>query len=133
MKQEQVLFLITHDLGVVAEIADRVAVMYAGQIIEEAPVEELFANPRHPYTRSLLNSIPQMNSENEKLQVIQGMVPSLVKLPRVGCRFADRIPWIPANAHEENPTLHEVSPGHLVRCTCWKHFHFESEKGGNAL
>ena len=90
------IILITHDLGVVAETADRVAVMYAGQIIEEAPVEELFANPRHPYTRSLLNSIPQMNSENEKLQVIQGMVPSLVKLPRVGCRFADRIPWIPA-------------------------------------
>lgn len=126
------IILITHDLGVVAETADRVAVMYAGQIIEEAPVEELFANPRHPYTRSLLNSIPQINSENEKLQVIQGMVPSLVKLPRVGCRFADRIPWIPAEAHEENPTLHEVSPGHRVRCTCWQHFHFESE-GGNSL
>ena len=126
------IILITHDLGVVAETADRVAVMYAGQIIEEAPVEELFANPRHPYTRSLLNSIPQMNSENEKLQVIQGMVPSLVKLPRVGCRFADRIPWIPAEAHEENPTLHEVSPGHRVRCTCWQHFHFESE-GGHSL
>lgn len=126
------IILITHDLGVVAETADRVAVMYAGQIIEEAPVEELFANPRHPYTRSLLNSIPQMNSENEKLQVIQGMVPSLVKLPRVGCRFANRIPWIPAEAHEENPTLHEVSPGHRVRCTCWQHFHFESE-GGHSL
>ena len=127
------IVLITHDLGVVAEMADRVAVMYAGQIIEEAPVDELFANPRHPYTRSLLNSIPQVNSENEKLQVIQGMVPSLVKLPRVGCRFADRIPWIPAETHEENPTLHEVSPGHLVRCTCWQHFHFESESGGNSL
>ncbi|MDF2065752.1 MULTISPECIES: ABC transporter ATP-binding protein [Bacillaceae] len=129
---ESGIILITHDLGVVAEVADRVAVMYAGQIIEEAPVHELFSNPQHPYTRSLFNSIPQMNSENERLQVIQGMVPSLMKLPRNGCRFSARIPWIPAIAHEENPTLHEISPGHLVRCTCWKHFHFEGEEGGIA-
>ena len=127
------IILITHDLGVVAEVADRVAVMYAGQIIEEAPVEELFENPKHPYTRSLLNSIPQLGSENEKLQVIQGLVPSLIKLPRTGCRFSSRIPWIPERAHEENPGLHEVSPGHLVRCTCWEHFHFEGEQGGSSL
>lgn len=126
------IVLITHDLGVVAEVADRVAVMYAGQIIEEAPVEKLFSNPLHPYTRSLFNSIPQMNSENEKLQVIQGIVPSLVKLPRTGCRFAARIPWVKDEMHEENPLLHEVSPGHIVRCTCWQHFHFEGEKGGSA-
>ncbi|KOO48272.1 ABC transporter ATP-binding protein [Viridibacillus arvi] len=124
------IILITHDLGVVAEVADRVAVMYAGQIIEEAPVEELFNNPKHPYTRSLLNSIPQMNSENEKLQVIKGLVPSLKNLPRQGCRFSSRIPWIAADAHEENPVLHEVAPGHLVRCTCWKHFDFEGAEGG---
>lgn len=126
------IVLITHDLGVVAEVADRVAVMYAGQIIEEAPVEELFANPLHPYTRSLFNSIPQMNSEDEKLQVIQGIVPSLINLPRTGCRFSARIPWITEKMHEENPTMHEVSPGHLVRCTCWQHFHFEGEEGGIA-
>ncbi|MBK3496828.1 ABC transporter ATP-binding protein [Viridibacillus sp. YIM B01967] len=125
------IILITHDLGVVAEIADRVAVMYAGQVIEEAPVEELFNNPKHPYTRSLLNSIPQMNSENEKLQVIQGLVPSLKNLPREGCRFSSRVPWLDANTHEVNPVLHEVSPGHFVRCTCWKHFDFESAEGGN--
>jgi len=123
------IILITHDLGVVAEIADRVAVMYAGQVIEEAPVVELFRNPKHPYTRSLLKSIPQTNSENEELEVIQGMVPSLMKLPREGCRFSPRIPWIPASAHEASPQLHEVSPGHLVRCTCWKEFHFEDEEG----
>ena len=105
--------------------------MYAGQIIEEAPVEELFSNPKHPYTRSLLNSIPQMNSENEKLQVIQGIVPSLVKLPRTGCRFSPRIPWIPESNHEAEPSLHEVSPGHFVRCTCCKYFHFEGEEGGS--
>jgi len=124
------IILITHDLGVVAEMADRVAVMYAGQIIEEAPIQELFGNPKHPYTRSLFNSIPQMNSENEKLQVIQGVVPSLVNLPRNGCRFASRIPWINEQLHEENPKLHEISSGHFVRCTCWKHFHFEGEEGG---
>lgn len=124
------ILLITHDLGVVAEMADRVAVMYAGQIVEEAPVVELFSNPRHPYTKSLFNSIPQVDSENEKLRVIQGMVPSLMNLPRKGCRFANRIPWINKNHHEENPTLHEISPGHFVRCTCWQHFHFEGEERG---
>ena len=124
------IILITHDLGVVAEMADRVAVMYAGQIIEEAPVQELFSNPKHPYTRSLFNSIPQMNSENEKLKVIEGMVPSLINLPRKGCRFASRIPWIDQHLHEEEPKLHEISSGHFVRCTCWKHFHFEGEEGG---
>lgn len=124
------IILITHDLGVVAEIADRVAVMYAGQIIEEADVEELFSNPTHPYTRSLLNSIPQTHSDSEKLEVIQGLVPSLVNLPRTGCRFASRIPWISENAHEANPQLHEIAPGHFVRCTCWNHFHFEGEEGG---
>jgi peptide/nickel transport system ATP-binding protein len=123
------IILITHDLGVVAEVADRVAVMYAGQVIEEAPVVELFRNPKHPYTRSLLKSIPQTNSENESLEVIQGMVPSLTKLPREGCRFASRIPWMDASVHEANPELHEVGPGHLVRCTCWEHFHFEDEEG----
>ncbi len=123
------IILITHDLGVVAEMADRVAVMYAGQIIEEASVQELFSNPKHPYTRSLFNSIPQMNSENEKLKVIQGMVPSLINLPRKGCRFAPRIPWVEQHLHEEEPKLHEISSGHFVRCTCWKHFHFEGEEG----
>ncbi|MEK4228477.1 ABC transporter ATP-binding protein [Solibacillus sp. FSL H8-0538] len=123
------IILITHDLGVVVEVADRVSVMYAGQIIEEASVEELFMNPKHPYTRSLFNSIPQMNAaEGAKLNVIEGMVPSLVKLPRQGCRFASRISWIPLSAHEETPTLHEVSPGHLVRCTCWQEFYLKAKK-----
>lgn len=124
------IILITHDLGVVAEIADRVAVMYAGEIIEVASVEQLFRNPKHPYTRSLLNSIPQIDSESDRLEVIHGMVPSLTKLPRKGCRFSARIPWISTYLHEENPQLHEISPSHYVRCTCYRHFHFESEKGG---
>jgi len=128
---ESGIILITHDLGVVAEVADRVAVMYAGQIIEEAEVEVLFSNPLHPYTRSLLNSIPQTHSDSEKLEVIQGLVPSLVNLPRNGCRFASRIPWIEDDVHEKDPQLHEIAPGHFVRCTCWNHFHFEGEEGGN--
>lgn len=124
------IILITHDLGVVAEVADRVAVMYAGQIVELATVEELFTNPKHPYTRSLFNSIPQMGAaEGERLNVIKGIVPSLMNLPRQGCRFANRVPWVKESEHEATPTLHEVSPGHLVRCTCWQIFDFE---GGNA-
>lgn len=121
------IILITHDLGVVAEVADRVAVMYAGQVIEIAGVKELFGNAKHPYTRSLLNSIPQTHSHGNKLKIIQGMVPSLTKLPREGCRFSTRIPWIDASAHEEQPELYEVAPGHFVRCTCWQHFYFEDE------
>ena len=74
---------------------------------------------------------PQTDSnlevESGELHVIQGIVPPLPKLPRKGCRFAPRIPWIGAEAHEENPTLHEVEPGHFVRCTCHEHFHFEEE------
>ena len=74
-----------------------------------------------------------MNSENEKLQVIQGIVPSLMNLPRTGCQiFSTYSMDIRRSMHEENPTMHEVSPGHLVRCTCWQHFHFESEEGGIA-
>lgn len=122
------IILITHDLGVVAEIADRVAVMYAGQIVEIADVYSLFENPLHPYTRSLLNSIPTNVDPKEKLHVIQGIVPSLQHLPRVGCRFKDRIPWIPEEDHEENPTLHEVEEGHFVRCTCYKNFYLESDQ-----
>lgn len=123
------IILITHDLGVVAQLADRVCVMYAGQIVEEAPVVELFTNPKHPYTRSLLNSIPQMDADEEDLYVIQGMVPSLKNLPRQGCRFKSRIPWIADAEHEENPTMHEVEPGHFVRCTCYKNFHFDEKEG----
>lgn len=121
------IILITHDLGVVAEMADRVAVMYAGQIVELADVKTLFENPLHPYTRSLLNSVPNANEEQDKLHVIQGIVPSLQNLPREGCRFSARIPWVDETAHEAHPELKEVTPGHLVRCTCYKHFSFPDD------
>jgi peptide/nickel transport system ATP-binding protein len=122
--------LITHDLGVVAEMADRVAVMYGGQIVEQAGVKELFKNPCHPYTRSLLASIPQAGENVERLNAIKGMVPTLKFMPRSGCRFSLRTPWISKDAHEENPAFHEVTPGHTVRCTCYKDFHFENEAKG---
>lgn len=123
------IILITHDLGVVAQMADRVAVMYAGQFVEVASAKELFSNPLHPYTRSLLHSIPQSDLVEEDLHVIQGIVPSLKNLLRQGCRFAPRIPWISESEHEDNPILHQVSKDHFVRCTCWKNFHFEDGGG----
>lgn len=118
------IILITHDLGVVAEMADRVAVMYAGQIVEIASIHTLMTNAKHPYTRSLISSIPTVSNERTKLHVIHGVVPSLKHLPRQGCRFRSRIPWIEESAHEADPQLHEVEPGHYVRCTCYKDFHF---------
>ncbi|MBA2876403.1 ABC transporter ATP-binding protein [Thermaerobacillus caldiproteolyticus] len=125
------IILITHDLGVVAEMADRVAVMYAGEIVELADVNTLFSRPLHPYTRSLLHSIPSVQTRKEKLHVIQGIVPSLQKLPRTGCRFKSRISWIDESEHEKNPILREVAPGHWVRCTCYKNFYFPQDNIGD--
>lgn len=121
------IILITHDLGVVAETADRVAVMYAGQIVEQGTASQIFNEPKHPYTRSLLRSMPQRDNESDDLYVIQGMVPSLQKMPKHGDRFAPRIPWIPASAHEAEPKMHDIGDNHLVRCTCYKDFYFPDQ------
>lgn len=120
------IILITHDLGVVAETADRVAVMYAGQIVEIGSVQQIFENPKHPYTRSLLRSMPQVGDDDD-LYVIDGMVPSLKQMPKTGCRFSSRVSWVDPESHEENPTMHEVEPGHSVRCTCYQTFKFKDE------
>ncbi|USS84535.1 ABC transporter ATP-binding protein [Fructilactobacillus myrtifloralis] len=122
------IILITHDLGVVAETADYVHVMYAGKIVEKGSVTQVFNQPKHPYTRSLLKSIPQADSENDDLYVIQGSVPSLQKMPKTGDAFAPRIPWIPARDHEEHPKMHRLADGHEVRCTCYQHFYFKEER-----
>src|SRR5699024_9153522 len=103
------------------------AVMYAGQIVEKSDVKTIFENPLHPYTRSLLNSMPQSDDTDEDLHVIKGTVPSLKNMPRSGDRFAARITRIPASAHDEVVRVHEVAPGYWIRCTCWKTFHFEDE------
>ncbi|MDN4462677.1 ABC transporter ATP-binding protein [Fructilactobacillus sanfranciscensis] len=121
------IILITHDLGVVAETADYVHVMYAGKIVEKGNVDQVFNNPQHPYTRSLLKSIPQVDSESDELYVIEGSVPSLQNMPATGDAFAPRIPWIPASDHEENPSMHKLGHGHEVRCTCYQDFYFKEE------
>lgn len=122
------IILITHDLGVVAEMADRVAVMYAGEIVEIANVNELFGNPLHPYTRSLLRSIVYEDTEQDELYVIEGTVPSLVNLPRTGCRFSYRTPWMKGICEEsEDPQLEDTGNGHYVRGKCYKKFFFPDQ------
>jgi oligopeptide/dipeptide ABC transporter ATP-binding protein len=111
------IVLITHDLGVVAEMADRVVVMYAGQVVEQAPVGELFAMPQHPYTVGLMGAIPSIDAPRARLAAIDGMVPAATAMP-TGCRFAARCPFADARCRDEAPPLAEVSPGHLSRC--WK-------------
>ncbi|MFE6797754.1 ABC transporter ATP-binding protein [Paenibacillus chitinolyticus] len=109
------ILLITHDLGVVAEMADRVVVMYAGQIVEEADVFTLFREPLHPYTRGLLGSMPRINGDGGKLEAIPGTVPSLNRMPE-GCRFHARCAWASAVCTQEQPELTALEGGRRVRC-----------------
>jgi oligopeptide/dipeptide ABC transporter ATP-binding protein len=113
------VILITHDLGVIAEMAERVAVMYAGEIVEQAESIELFDNPLHPYTQGLIGSIPILGKIKERLDVIPGSVPNLVD-PKPGCRFAPRcaarVKYDLKICGESDPQLIEVKPGHIVRC-----------------
>jgi peptide/nickel transport system ATP-binding protein len=111
------IILITHDLGVVAETCDDVAVMYAGEIVEQAPAARLFSAPQHPYTVGLLGSIPLISERRERLATISGNVPSLSG-QFTGCRFAGRCPFTDARCRAQAPPLSAVSAGHLTRC--WK-------------
>jgi oligopeptide/dipeptide ABC transporter ATP-binding protein len=117
--RELAVLLITHDLGVVAEVADRVAVMYTGKIVEESPVEELFARPRHPYTEGLLRSVPKLTAEHvtkkERLETIEGVVPSPTDLPR-GCHFAPRCQYRMPRCTEGEIPLYDLEGGVKVRC-----------------
>ncbi len=117
------IILITHDLGVVAEVASHVVVMYAGRVVERSPVAALFERPRHPYTRGLLRSLPSfeippaVDGRRARLPVIEGIVPDLMALPP-GCRFADRCPMVKGACRETEPSLEPVAddPTHLARC-----------------
>jgi peptide/nickel transport system ATP-binding protein len=115
------VMLITHAMGVVAEVAQRVVVMYAGQVVEEAPVEALFARPRHPYTQGLIRSIPRIDTaataagHRQRLEAIPGTVPKLVA-PKAGCRFAARCRFAQPSCTTADPPLREISPGHKVAC-----------------
>ncbi|MBW4082702.1 ABC transporter ATP-binding protein [Paenibacillus sp. S150] len=109
------VILITHDLGVVAEMADKVAVMYAGEIVEEAPVYELFEHPKHPYTIGLLGSLPRMNEQRERLDSIPGSVPNMLSMP-AGCPFHPRCAYADERCTQTKPRLEEKSAGHRVSC-----------------
>jgi peptide/nickel transport system ATP-binding protein len=109
------IILITHDLGVVAEVCDEVAVMYAGEIVERAPVEDLFARPQHPYTVGLLGSIPRLDRQMKRLATIEGTVPNMSALPP-GCRFAARCPFVSDICVAAPPPMAAVMPGHFSRC-----------------
>ncbi|UST52579.1 ABC transporter ATP-binding protein (plasmid) [Comamonadaceae bacterium OTU4NAUVB1] len=109
------IILITHDLGVVAEVADEVVVMYAGRIVEQAPVHALFDTPQHPYTIGLLGSIPRLDGERDRLASIEGQVPSPLRRPS-GCSFADRCPFADAQCRAAVPALREVGLRHRSAC-----------------
>jgi oligopeptide/dipeptide ABC transporter ATP-binding protein len=109
------LLLITHDLGVVAEQADRVAIMYAGRIVEQAPTRELFASPMHPYTRALLRAMPMLGTHRARLETIPGNVPDLTRRPS-GCSFRDRCALATAECALAPPPLAEKRPGHRAAC-----------------
>ena len=114
------ILLITHAMGVVAETCQRVTVMYAGKVVEEAPVEALFGDPRHPYTQGLIRSIPRVDraagaDHKKRLEAIPGTVPSLLE-PPPGCRFAARCKYVTDICVRAMPPLKEVAPGHFVRC-----------------
>jgi peptide/nickel transport system ATP-binding protein len=109
------IMLITHDLGVVAEMADEVVVMYAGRIVERAPAASLFADPQHPYTIGLMGSVPRLDLDQERLAAIEGQVPNPTALPK-GCRFRTRCPFAIGRCAEIDPPLIEVVPGHSAAC-----------------
>jgi oligopeptide transport system ATP-binding protein len=110
------LIWITHDLGVVAGLADRVNVMYAGSLVETGLVDEIYGKPRHPYTKALLKSLPRLDGQHgEKLETIEGLPPDLIALPP-GCPFEPRCDFAKDVCRETNPTLDEISTGHKLAC-----------------
>ncbi len=114
-QREAAIILITHDLGVVAEMCDYVAVMYAGKVVEYSDVATIFANPKHPYTRGLLKSIPQLGEKKSRLVPIEGQPPSLALLPS-GCAFAPRCTDYTRKCSQQMPLLEQIDTNHMVRC-----------------
>lgn len=125
-KRNTGILLITHDLGVVAEMCSRVIVMYAGRIVEEAPVKDLFANPVHPYTQGLIASVPKLGSNMTSLPSIPGSVPDLSVMPK-GCKFAPRCKYAQSICHEKEPELTYVEGSTVQRCRCHL-FHSKREE-----
>jgi len=113
------ILLITHNLGIVGDIADRVAVMYGGQVVELATARDLLRRPLHPYTKALMNSVPKLRGDAERLSAIPGNVPRIGNFPP-GCRFAPRCPIAKPECSQKIPELIDAEPGHWVRCPFWK-------------
>jgi peptide/nickel transport system ATP-binding protein len=113
------VILITHDLGVISEMADQVVVMYAGRIVERGPIESILGQLRHPYTRGLVNSIPHLDKRKERLSTIPGQVPDAMALP-VGCKFHPRCYLMIEECKKEEPPLFQVDNEHYSRCIRWK-------------
>ena len=120
------ILMITHDLGVIAETASRVIVMYAGEVVEQAEVAELFAKPHHPYTEGLMHSMPHIGHDQDRLNVIPGTVPAPTEWP-TGCRFRERCPYSWDLCEREHPPLYQIGSGHVSRC----HLAIEPERRNN--
>jgi len=123
------IMLITHNMGIIAEVSDRVAVMYAGKVVEYTDVKTLFANPKHPYTWGLMNSIPKIGQKIERLKTIPGVVPNPLKFPK-GCKFNNRCVLADEKCFSQEPDLIEVEKGHKVRC--WHYQRLEELKNSTA-
>jgi peptide/nickel transport system ATP-binding protein/oligopeptide transport system ATP-binding protein len=119
------IMMITHDLGVIAEVSDRVAVMYAGKVVEYTDVDTLFDDPKHPYTWGLMNSIPKLDKDVDRLEAIPGSVPSPLNFPE-GCKFNTRCPLAEGKCFEEEPPLEDTDGEHMVRC--WRYEDLEEIK-----
>lgn len=111
------MILITHDLGIVAQMCEKVAIIYAGEIVEMGTAEDIFDRPLHPYTTGLFDALPSMVQEQERLRPIHGLVPDPTNLPQ-GCKFHTRCPYATEQCKTGIPPLTEVTPGHFTRCSC---------------
>lgn len=116
------MILITHDLGVVAETCDKVAIMYAGEIVESGSLEDIFHHTAHPYTKGLFESIPSLKKDMKRLKPIKGLMPDPRNLPE-GCSFSPRCPYAKDACNRENPEISEITSGHFVKCPYWKEVH----------
>lgn len=124
------MILITHDMGVVADIADRITVLYAGRVCETAKTKTIFYNPKHPYTNALLTAVPSLAIKTKKLTVIPGSIPNLIE-PPTGCRFHPRCEYAQEKCKETVPELIEIEPGHKVACLRTKELNLKTPLGGS--
>lgn len=129
-KYQTSMILITHDLGIVAEVCEEVAVMYAGRIVEQGSLEDIFNRTKHPYTEGLFNSLPNINDRKAKLKPIPGLMPDPIDLPK-GCSFSPRCPYATKRCKENKPAQKWISKTHMVECIAYDDPYFHIERGNN--